>query len=54
VRALSEPAQAPTLPPATIQPPAPERMLAMAAEHGIEILVRQAFPPDATASLRGS
>jgi quercetin dioxygenase-like cupin family protein len=36
--ALSEPAQALTLPPASVQPPAPERMMAAAAEYGIEIL----------------
>jgi quercetin dioxygenase-like cupin family protein len=35
---LSEPAQAATLPPATLQPPAPETMMAAAARYGIEIL----------------
>ena len=44
VRELSEPAQALTLPPATIQPPAPERMMALAAEYGIEIVGPPGIP----------
>ena len=44
VRELSEPAQALTLPPATIQPPAPERMIALAAEYGIEIVGPPGIP----------
>ena len=42
--ALSEPAQALTLPPASVQPPAPERMMAAAAEYGIEILGPPGIP----------
>jgi len=38
MRALSEPAQALTLPPPSVQPPAPELMMATATEYGIEIL----------------
>ena len=38
VRAMSEPAQGLTLPPASVRPPDPERMTAVAAEYGIEIL----------------
>jgi quercetin dioxygenase-like cupin family protein len=44
MRALSEPAQALTLPPATIRPPDPERMMAAAAEYGIEILGPPGIP----------
>ena len=44
MRALSEPAQALTLPPATIVPPPPERMAALAAEYGIEILGPPGIP----------
>ena len=44
VRALSEPATARTLPPASVQPPAPEVMMAAAAEHGIEILGPPGIP----------
>ncbi len=44
IRALSEPAQSLTLPPATVQPPAMETMLATAAEHGIEILGPPGIP----------
>ena len=44
MRALSEPAQALTLPPATVQPPEPERMIALAAEYGIEILGPPGIP----------
>ena len=44
ISALSEPAQALTLPPASAQPPAPELMLATAAEHGIEILGPPGIP----------
>ena len=38
MRELSEPAQSPTLPAASFQPPDPVRMMATAAEYGIEIL----------------
>ena len=44
VRTASEPAQALTLPPATIRPPDPERMMAAAAEYGIEILGPPGIP----------
>jgi len=44
MRTLSEPAQALTLPPATSQPPEPERMMALAAEYGIEILGPPGIP----------
>jgi quercetin dioxygenase-like cupin family protein len=44
IRELSEPAQALTLPPASAQPPAPELMLATAAEYGIEILGPPGIP----------
>ena len=44
MRALAEPAQTLTLPPATIQPPEPERMMALAAEYGIEILGPPGIP----------
>ena len=44
MRSLAEPAGAPTLPPATVQPPAPERMMAVAAEYGIEILGPPGIP----------
>jgi len=44
VRAMSEPAQALTLPPASVQPPSPEQMTAVAAEYGIEILGPPGIP----------
>ncbi len=44
VRAMSEPAQALMLPPASVQPPDPERMTAVAAEYGIEILGPPGIP----------
>jgi quercetin dioxygenase-like cupin family protein len=44
VRAMSEPAQALTLAPASVQPPDPERMTAVAAEYGIEILGPPGIP----------
>ena len=44
VRAMSEPAQTLTLPPASVQPPSPERMTAVAAEYGIEILGPPGIP----------
>jgi quercetin dioxygenase-like cupin family protein len=44
IRALSEPAQALTLPPPSTQPPAPELMMATAAEYGIEILGPPGIP----------
>ena len=44
LRALSEPAQALTLPPATVKQPDPELMMATAAEYGIEILGPPGIP----------
>ena len=44
VRALSEPANALTLPPASVEPPSPEHMTAVAAEYGIEILGPPGIP----------
>ena len=44
VRALSVPAETPTLPPASVQPPAPEVMMATAAEYGLEILGPPGIP----------
>lgn len=44
MRALSEPALTLTLPPSTIRPPAPEVMMATAAEYGIEILGPPGIP----------
>jgi quercetin dioxygenase-like cupin family protein len=44
MRAFSEPAQTLTLPPATSEPPDPERMMALAAEYGIEILGPPGIP----------
>jgi quercetin dioxygenase-like cupin family protein len=44
MRALAEPAQTLTLPPATIRPPEPERMIALAAEYGIEIIGPPGIP----------
>jgi quercetin dioxygenase-like cupin family protein len=44
MRALSEPAQALTLPPATSRPPDPERMMTLAAEYDIEILGPPGIP----------
>ena len=44
MRALSEPAQALTLPPATSQPPDPERMTAVAGEYGIDIIGPPGIP----------
>jgi hypothetical protein len=44
MRSLAEPATALTLPPATVQAPAPERMMAAAAEYGIEILGPPGIP----------
>jgi hypothetical protein len=41
---LSEPAPSPTLPPATLAPPAPETMTAAAAKYGIEILGPPGIP----------
>lgn len=46
MRALSEPAQALTLPPATSQPPESERVMATAAENGMEILGPPGIPSD--------
>jgi quercetin dioxygenase-like cupin family protein len=42
--ALSEPAASATLPPATVEPPALDTMLAAAAEYGIEILGPPGIP----------
>jgi quercetin dioxygenase-like cupin family protein len=44
IRVLSEPAQSLSLPPASIEPPAMETMMAAAAEHGIEILGPPGIP----------
>ena len=44
IHELSEPAQSLTLPPASLQPPAMEAMMAAAAEHGIEILGPPGIP----------
>lgn len=44
MRALSEPAQTLTLPPAASLPPDPGRMIALAAEYGIEILGPPGIP----------
>ena len=44
VRTLSEPAQALTLPPASVELPDPDRMTAVAAEYGIEILGPPGIP----------
>jgi quercetin dioxygenase-like cupin family protein len=44
VRAMSEPAQSHTLPPASVQPPTPEELTATAAEYGIEILGPPGIP----------
>ena len=44
IRAMSEPAEALTLPPASVQTPDPERMTAVAAEFGIEILGPPGIP----------
>jgi quercetin dioxygenase-like cupin family protein len=44
VRAMSEQAQALALPPASVQPPTPEELTAVAAEYGIEILGPPGIP----------
>lgn len=44
VRAMSEPAQTLTLPPASVQPPTPEELTAAAAEYGMEILGPPGIP----------
>ena len=44
LRALSEPAQSLTLPPASVEPPAMETLLAVAEEYGIEILGPPGIP----------
>ena len=44
LRALSEPAESLTLPPASIEPPAMDAMMAAAAEYGIEILGPPGIP----------
>ena len=44
LRALSEPAESPTLPPASLEPPALEAMMAAAAEYGLEILGPPGIP----------
>ena len=41
---LSQPAESVTLPPATLQPPEPEAMMAAAAKYGIEILGPPGIP----------
>ena len=44
LRALSEPAESLTLPPASIEPPAMDAMMAAAVEYGIEILGPPGIP----------
>jgi len=44
LRALSEPAESLTLPPASIEPPAMDAMMAAAAEYGLEILGPPGIP----------
>jgi len=44
VRAMSEPAQTLTLPPASVQPPTPEELTAVAADYGMEILGPPGIP----------
>jgi hypothetical protein len=44
LRALSEPAQSPALPPASLELPALETMMAVAAEYGLEILGPPGIP----------
>jgi quercetin dioxygenase-like cupin family protein len=44
MRALAQPAQSLTLPPETVQSPAPEVMMSTAAEYGIEILGPPGIP----------
>ena len=44
MRALAEPARTLTLPPPASRPPDPERMMALAAEYGIEILGPPGIP----------
>ncbi len=44
IRTLSEPAQSLTLPPASVEPPALETLMAAAAERGIEILGPPGIP----------
>ena len=44
LRSLSEPAQSLTLPPASVEPPAMETMMAAAAEYGLEILGPPGIP----------
>lgn len=44
MRTLSEPAATLTLPPPSMQPPAPELMMSTAAEYGIEILGPPGIP----------
>jgi len=44
MRTLSEPAATLTLPPPSLQPPAPELMMATAAGYGIEILGPPGIP----------
>jgi quercetin dioxygenase-like cupin family protein len=44
VRELSQPADARTLPPAGIVPPAPELMMAAAAKHGLDIVGPPGIP----------
>lgn len=44
VRAMSVPAEARTLPPSSVQPPDPERITALAAEWGMDILGPPGIP----------
>jgi quercetin dioxygenase-like cupin family protein len=44
MRELAEPAQTLTLPPATVQPPAPEELVATAARYGIDVIGPPGIP----------
>jgi quercetin dioxygenase-like cupin family protein len=44
IRTLSEPAQSPSVAPASVEPPAPDVLMAAAAEYGIEILGPPGIP----------
>jgi quercetin dioxygenase-like cupin family protein len=44
INALSEPAHSLTLPPASVEPPAMDALMAAAAEHGLEILGPPGIP----------
>lgn len=48
MRALSEPAQARTVPPASVAMPPPDRMMTVAAEYGIDIIGPPGIPSENT------